>query len=56
MVVASVMEPAEGVDCFGLYHPYGSKKSCSKHCKRFCSLNGCRKKKCDGNRCRCKRK
>nr|CAI5839797.1 unnamed protein product [Callosobruchus analis] len=56
MVIASVMEPVESVDCFALRHSYGNKKTCHKECRRFCNLNGCRKKRCSRGSCQCKRK
>nr|CAH7732691.1 unnamed protein product [Callosobruchus chinensis] len=56
MVMASVMEPAEATDCSALRHSYGGKRTCTRECKRFCTLNGCRKKRCKKGTCQCKRK
>nr|CAI5839803.1 unnamed protein product [Callosobruchus analis] len=53
MVIASVMEPVESVDCFALRHSFGNFKTCRRRCKGFCNRNGCRKKRCSKGSCQC---
>ncbi|CAH1971111.1 unnamed protein product [Acanthoscelides obtectus] len=47
---------SEAVECPSLRHPYGSSRLCGQQCGRFCSLQNCAKKACNGGDCSCKRK
>nr|CAH7724870.1 unnamed protein product [Callosobruchus chinensis] len=54
-VAATQMMETEATECQLLRHPYGSSRLCGEQCVRFCSLQNCAKKACNGGDCSCKR-